>query len=346
MSKALATPPFLAWVRIRLPLSKTTAPCFWNSSIALDMPTIERVASCHQPFRIALAHRADFLERAAGRHIAVDEIVRRGLVGDDVRHDAARSDLRIDVGGVAEEPDRQRPLLGLRLADHAERLRRACRPWRRDSRSPCACRCAFSSTSTQRIAASAMRAGERLRAAHAAEPGGQHEAAGQVAAEMPLGDAHEDLVGALDDALGADILPVAGGQPAPADQVLALQFVELLGLGPLADHVAIRHDHDRRLGMGLEHADRLAGLHQQRLALVHRLQRLDDACHARASRGRRGRARHRRRDCRGPRRPPAHFPAGAAGPPAASRWQRSWPPDVTENVRFIGDVPSTAAHSR
>ena len=48
-----------------------------------------------------------------------------------------------------------------------------------------------------------MRPGERLRAAHAAEPGGEDEPAGEVAAETLLGDAHEDLVGALDDALAS-----------------------------------------------------------------------------------------------------------------------------------------------
>ena len=119
-------------------------------------------------------------------------------------------------------------------------------------------------------------AGERLRAPHAAEPGGQDEASREIAAEVLLGDAHEDLVGALDDALAADILPGAGGEPAPADQALLLQLVEIFGLRPLADDVAVRHDDDRRLHLGAEEADRLARLHHQRLVFLHRRQRLDD----------------------------------------------------------------------
>src|SRR5690606_1142899 len=95
-------------------------------------------------------------------------------------------------------------------------------------------------------------AGERLRAAHAAEPGGEDEAPAEVAAEPLLGDAHEDLVGALDDALAADILPGAGGEPAPGDEALLLQLIEHFGPGPLPYDVAIGHDDQRRLGMRLQ----------------------------------------------------------------------------------------------
>jgi hypothetical protein len=118
-------------------------------------------------------------------------------------------------------------------------------------------------------------AGERLRAAHSAEPRGEHEGAGEIAAEMALGDPHEDLVGTLNDSLGADVLPVAGGETAPADQILFLQLVKGLGLRPLADQVAIGHEHQRRLGVGPDDADRLARLHDQGLPLVHRLERCD-----------------------------------------------------------------------
>ena len=68
MSKALSTPPFLAWVRIRLPLSNTTAPFFCNSSIAVTWRTIERVDFLPQSFRIAAFRISlDLLERASGR---------------------------------------------------------------------------------------------------------------------------------------------------------------------------------------------------------------------------------------------------------------------------------------
>ena len=57
---------------------------------------------------------------------------------------------------------------------------------------------------------------------------------------------------------------------------LLLQLVEHLGLGPLPDDVAVGHDHQRRLGVGFEQPDRLAGLDDEGLVLVHGLQRLDD----------------------------------------------------------------------
>ena len=48
--------------------------------------------------------------------------------------------------------------------------------------------------------------------------------------------------------------------PPQADQPLLLELVEHLGLGPLPDDVAVGHDHQRRLGVRLHQADRLAGL--------------------------------------------------------------------------------------
>ena len=48
------------------------------------------------------------------------------------------------------------------------------------------------------------------RSAHPAQPGGQRDRAGQRAAEPLRGDRGERLVGALQDALGADVDPRAG----------------------------------------------------------------------------------------------------------------------------------------
>ena len=46
---------------------------------------------------------------------------------------------------------------------------------------------------------------------------------------------------------------------------------------PVRHEVGVGDQHARRVLVGAEHADRLAGLHQQRLVLVQRLQRRDDA---------------------------------------------------------------------
>jgi hypothetical protein len=115
-----------------------------------------------------------------------------------------------------------------------------------------------------------------LSAAHSAHARRQDEASAQVVAEMAFGDAAEDLIGALDDPLRADVLPVARRQSAPADQVVAFPLVEIFRPGPLADHIAVRHDDDGRLRMRAQHAYGLARLHDQGLVLFQFEQGLDD----------------------------------------------------------------------
>ena len=81
--------------------------------------------------------------------------------------------------------------------------------------------------------------GERLGAAHAAEPGGQGDRPGEGAAELLRGDGGERLVGALEDALGADVDPRTGGHLAVHGQPERLQPPELLPVGPVADQVGV-----------------------------------------------------------------------------------------------------------
>ena len=114
---------------------------------------------------------------------------------------------------------------------------------------------------------------ERLRAAHAAEAGGQRDGPGQRAAELLVGDRREGLVGALQDALGADVDPRAGRHLAVHRQPEVLEPAELLPVGPVADQVGVRDQHPRRPLVGLHHADRLAGLDEHRLVVRQRPQR-------------------------------------------------------------------------
>ena len=124
--------------------------------------------------------------------------------------------------------------------------------------------------------AAVHRDGQRLRAAHAAEPGGQRDRAGQRAAEALGRDGGERLVGALQDALGADVDPRARGHLAVHGQAELLQAAELLPGRPLRDQVGVGDEHPRRPLVGAEHADRLAGLDEQGLVVVEVLQRRDD----------------------------------------------------------------------
>ena len=87
----------------------------------------------------------------------------------------------------------------------------------------------------------------------------------------------EGLVSALHDALAADVDPGAGRHLAVHRQALAIELVEVLPGGPVRHEIGIGDEHARRIGVRREHADRLAGLHQQGLLLGQSLQRLDDA---------------------------------------------------------------------
>ena len=119
--------------------------------------------------------------------------------------------------------------------------------------------------------------GEGLRAAHAAQAGGERDRSGQRAAVPLGGDGRERLVGALQDALGADVDPGTRRHLAEHGQPERLEPPELLPGGPLRHQVGIGDQHPRRPLMRAEHADRLAGLHQQRLVLLQVTQRADDA---------------------------------------------------------------------
>ena len=98
----------------------------------------------------------------------------------------------------------------------------------------------------------------------------------RLAAEMLLPRRGERLECALDDSLRADVDPRAGGHLAVHDEAKLLQFVELLPVRPVAHQVRVADQHARRVLVGSEDADRFARLHQQRLVVLQRLQRIDD----------------------------------------------------------------------
>jgi hypothetical protein len=117
---------------------------------------------------------------------------------------------------------------------------------------------------------------QRLGAAHAAKAAGQDPLALEVAAIVLAAGLGEGLVGALNDALRADIDPGARGHLAVHHQALLVELVEMVPVGPVRHQVGVGDQHARRIGMGAEHADRLARLHQQRLVIVERLERGDN----------------------------------------------------------------------
>ena len=185
--------------------------------------------------------------------------------------------------------------------------------------------------------------GERLRAAHAAEPGGQRDRPGQRAAELLVGDRREGLEGALQDALRADVDPRAGRHLAVHDQAQLLELAELLPVGPVADQVGVGDQHARRPLVGAHHADRLARLHEQRLVGLEVAQARQQGVVRRPGRARPCRCRRRRRGPRGARRPRGRGCSSASA--AAPRSARTSPTASVPCGRVDGRAPWSAVPS-
>ena len=124
------------------------------------------------------------------------------------------------------------------------------------------------------------RRGQRLRATHAAQAAAHDEPVLQRPAEVPRGRRGERLVGALQDALRADVDPRAGRHLPEHDLVLGFELAEVLPRGPLPDQVRVGDEHARRLRRRLEHADGFSRLHEQRLVRFEAPQRRDDELEA------------------------------------------------------------------
>ncbi len=71
-----------------------------------DMAHDGVAAFLHERLGIVFTHAPDVREAAARRHITVNQVVRRGLVGDHVGNDAAVEQRLVDVSSIAVEADR------------------------------------------------------------------------------------------------------------------------------------------------------------------------------------------------------------------------------------------------
>src|SRR5918994_488449 len=124
--------------------------------------------------------------------------------------------------------------------------------------------------------ATVHRHGQGLGAAHAAEPGGEGDRAGERAAEAPAGDLGEALVGPLDDPLAADVDPGACGHLPVHGQPERFELAELLPAGPVRDQVGVGDQDARRPLVGSEDPHWHPRLDQHRLVVAERAQRGDD----------------------------------------------------------------------
>lgn len=209
----------------------------------------------------------------------MERIVGRGLVGHDVGARPARphprEDLGDDLGRIAEEPHRARLARGRPARDERQRLVERLRLLVEIAGAQPGVDPALVAFDREAGGAGHHR-GERLRAAHAAETRRQHPAAGEIAAILLAPHLGEGLVGALHDALRADIDPAAGRHLAVHHEPLAVELVEMLPGGPVRHEVGIGDQHPRRILVGAEDADRAARLHEQRLVGLERAERRHD----------------------------------------------------------------------
>ena len=224
---------------------------------------------------IRFAELASLVGRVPGGDVAAERIVGRGLVGHDVRHDAAREQLLEDLRRVADEADRATVALALRLLDLAQRRVEIGRHEVEVARLDATLEMLRVDVDDQADAV-VHRDREGLRAAHAATAGREHEPTAQRAAEVRARDRREGLVGALHDALGADVDPRAGGHLPVHREALGLEAPERVPVGPLGHEVRVRDQDARREVVRAEDADRLARLHEQRLVVAEPPERRHD----------------------------------------------------------------------
>jgi hypothetical protein len=224
---------------------------------------------------IAIAQPVRFVERHAVRDVAVQRIVCRRLVGQDVRRDAAGDQRRQHVRRIRAQGDRPRHAVAGPARDCVERCVEAVGRLVEVTRLQPAGD-ALRVDLDDQSGGAVHRRRQRLGPTHAAQAGGDHKASGQSAPEMAACDFRQSFVRALHDALAADVDPAAGGHLTVHRQPALLEVAEVFPGGPGGDQQSVGDEHARRTWMSLKHADRLAGLDEQRFVVLERLQRSDN----------------------------------------------------------------------
>ena len=209
------------------------------------------------------------------RDVAGERIVRGRLIRQKVRRDAASDEFRQYVSRVAFERDRSRDAIAPPCVDLGQRLVKIGRPLVQIGRREPPVDAPPIDFDDERGGA-VHGGGKRLRATHAAEAGGDHDPAAQRAAEVAARSGGESLVRTLHNALGSDVNPAAGRHLAVHRQAAILEVTEGFPGGPGGDEQRVGDEHAGRAGVRTEYGHRFAGLHQQRLVVVERAQRLHD----------------------------------------------------------------------
>ncbi|MBA7605004.1 hypothetical protein ES703_12132 [subsurface metagenome] len=193
------------------------------------------------------------------------QVVGRGLVGDDVGDGATLHHGRVNFGGVAHQPDGQGFALSAGLIHPGQGLVQVGS----HTVAVAFLQLALDALGTNlHVQDHALIHGhcQGLGAAHAPHAGGEDQFAFERGHPVVLlGCCQVGLVGALEDALGADVDPRAGGHLAVHHQARPVQRVELLLGGPAGNQVGVGDDNAGGVGEGFGHIHRPAGLNTESL---------------------------------------------------------------------------------
>ncbi len=240
--------------------------------------------ACQVGLGRALARKVGRRDIEVVGKIADARVVGGGLIARDIGHDVVLDEVGEKVVGVAGHGDRA----GLARGAGGEGASDAGRDRRLNLVEVAARKAALDASRVdlgEQADGVQHLCGQRLSPAHAAQTGRDEEPPPEAVAVILAGDGGKGFERALDDPLGADVDPRAGGHLAEHGQALGLEAVEFVQGGPGRHEQAVGDEHARRLGRRREDRDGLSGLDQERLVVAQRLERGDDGVKGRPRAG-------------------------------------------------------------
>ena len=179
----------------------------------------------------------------APRQIAVDGIMGGGLVGDDVRPDASPHQFRKDLRGIAEQAYRYWLLFAAGLLDDRQRLLQRGRLAVEVAGAQPHLDARGLAFDDQAADAPAITAASGCAPPMPPRPAVRIHLARERSAEMAPPHLDERFVGALNDALAADIDPRTRGHLAVHHEPLTIELMKMLPGRPVRHQVGIGDQH-------------------------------------------------------------------------------------------------------
>ena len=215
---------------------------------------------------IRRSHLKPLLDAPADRQVTIRRIVCGCLIRQRIRPDAPRQHLRKQLRRVSRQSNGHCRSIPDRVFDHGHCVVEGFGPPVEVTRlKPLVDTVGLAFDGQKRGARHRRR--KRLRPTHAAKPGRQYPLAVQVAGVMPAAHLYKRFVSALHDPLAADVDPRPGRHLPEHHQTGPVEFTKVFPGRPRRHQVRIGDQHPGRVLVRLEHADRLAGLHQKGFVL-------------------------------------------------------------------------------